>query len=266
MDNYLLDPISRYPIQRYSIAVLVTIPLSRRQYADSSLDYDDEDTVDGANGQSPQTPELVEYEAYMSRELPRKVRKELEVAIERLTGPIEENLKNQLEKLIRNCQERLSKDFLQSKLRIADMPRRPFEADGTTDEVSTADEPSEQAPIAEGNADPQCAQTSSLDLTQYAALPEPSMEAWPLPWDLSCFSHEASSDSGYISNIPAALPSDPWWVPPDFGLLPYSSSIDGPDKPQRPSDSDISPPHTREGNERGNEDGTLMGWKSTCFP
>jgi hypothetical protein len=48
----------------------------------------------------------------MSRELPRKVRKALETTMESLIGPIEETLKNHLENIVRDCQEALTRSFL----------------------------------------------------------------------------------------------------------------------------------------------------------
>lgn len=57
---------------------------------------------------------MEQYEAFLARELPRKVRKELEKAMESLLGPIEETLKNHLENIVRNCQENLSKTYQES--------------------------------------------------------------------------------------------------------------------------------------------------------
>lgn len=75
------------------------------------IDYEDELLEREARKQSPKDSTLAQYEAYMNRELPRKVRQELEIAIEKLVGPLEETLKNQLEGLIRDCQEKLSKEY-----------------------------------------------------------------------------------------------------------------------------------------------------------
>jgi hypothetical protein len=73
------------------------------------------------NSSSPDLPDLIQYKAYLSRELPRSVRKELELAMETFLGPIEETLKNQLENIVRDCQERLSRQYqqiLQSSVHI----------------------------------------------------------------------------------------------------------------------------------------------------
>ncbi|KAJ4291639.1 NAD-dependent protein deacylase SIR2rp2 [Kalmusia sp. IMI 367209] len=97
--------------EKWKIIYLICFP-------DTALDALPKDN----RGDSPKDPTLTQYEAYMNRELPRKVRKELEIAIEKLVGPLEETLKNQLEGLIRNCQERLSRDFEQSRMSAENQP------------------------------------------------------------------------------------------------------------------------------------------------
>jgi hypothetical protein len=72
-------------------------------------DYD-EDSKQGSN-HSPTSVGFARYEAYLSRELPRSVRRELEIAMESELGPIEEKLKSQLEVIVRSCQERLFKMY-----------------------------------------------------------------------------------------------------------------------------------------------------------
>jgi hypothetical protein len=79
-----------------------------------SLDYDlDLDTVLGqAERGSPKPPELQQFDAYMKRELPRIIRKALEAKIEKLMGPIQETLKNDLENIVRDCQEDLTRNYM----------------------------------------------------------------------------------------------------------------------------------------------------------
>jgi hypothetical protein len=55
---------------------------------------------------SPKALELKQFDAYLKRELPRKIRKELEAAMERIMGPMEETLQRQLEDIVRDCHEK----------------------------------------------------------------------------------------------------------------------------------------------------------------
>jgi len=81
----------------------------RKSNAMADYDYDEE--LDQQPDPSPRSAAFAQYEAYLSRELPRNVLQELEVAMERELGPIEERLKSKLETIVRSCQERLFRTY-----------------------------------------------------------------------------------------------------------------------------------------------------------
>lgn len=56
-------------------------------------------------------PEIARYEEFLRRELPRRVRGELEVRIEQELSPVEESLKRQLVDIVRDMQQTLFADF-----------------------------------------------------------------------------------------------------------------------------------------------------------
>lgn len=64
------------------------------------------------NNESPKSPELKQFDAFLKRELPRTIRKRLQVYLERSFGPIEETIKNELEGIVRDAQEALTRGFL----------------------------------------------------------------------------------------------------------------------------------------------------------
>jgi hypothetical protein len=78
------------------------------------LDYDLdlEDALGQPERGSPKPPEIQQFDAYMKRELPRIIRKALEAKIENLFGPIQETLKNDLENIVRDCQEDLTRNYM----------------------------------------------------------------------------------------------------------------------------------------------------------
>jgi hypothetical protein len=59
-------------------------------------------------------PEIQEFDLFMKRELPRKIRKALQIALERKLGPIAEELKNELESIVRDAQVTLTQSYLDS--------------------------------------------------------------------------------------------------------------------------------------------------------
>lgn len=61
-----------------------------------------------AGGQTPGSPasDITRYEEFLRRELPRRVRGELEVRIEHELGPVEESLKHQLVDIVRDMQRK----------------------------------------------------------------------------------------------------------------------------------------------------------------
>ena len=149
-------------------------------------DYEDEMLRGEAGKPSPKDPTLAQYEADMNRELPRKVRKELEITIEKLVGPLEETLKNQLEGLIRDCQEKLSKEYECFKVspsdRVADDSSAPAGPSGIIDSSNVINT------------------LSSSALDPYFIPTESSLQ----PWSLIDFSRssntEVFSESAYFSD------------------------------------------------------------------
>ena len=89
--------------------------LRSRPCIHSHPDYDDNSLGVTAEETSRKDPNVAKYKAYMKRELPRRIRQELETAIEKVVGPLEEIWKTQLEDLIRTCQEELSIEYERSE-------------------------------------------------------------------------------------------------------------------------------------------------------
>lgn len=65
----------------------------------------------GAASPAAQESDISRYEEFLRRELPRRVRGELEVRIEQELSPVEESLKRQLVDIVRDMQQRLFADF-----------------------------------------------------------------------------------------------------------------------------------------------------------
>lgn len=65
----------------------------------------------GAGAGGPASSDIAHYEEFLRRELPRRVRGELEVRIEQALSPVEESLKRQLVDIVRDMQQRLFADF-----------------------------------------------------------------------------------------------------------------------------------------------------------
>lgn len=132
----------------------------------------------------------------MNRELPRKVRKELETAIGKFFGPLEETLKNQLEGLIRNCQERLSRDFANSQ---------------DSAHATGPAAPSELAGPSHSGTQPQLDATSTPGvLAPYTVPMDSSFELWQGMDATFNLQTSIYPDSAYHSET-NPLPSDPWW-------------------------------------------------------
>ena len=155
-------------------------------------DYEYENISPPPDKGSPKPLDLVQYEAYLSRELPRSVRKELEMAMESLIGPIEETLKNQLENIVRNCQERLSRNYQPS---IQSSSQRCLEQTTsiTLGETSTADV-----------SNPTVSSMAAIipdSLAQYAVPADSSLDLWSGLEDVSRTNQATSSESAYYSDL-----------------------------------------------------------------
>jgi hypothetical protein len=164
--------------------------------------------------QSPQPQELKQFDAYLKRELPRKIRKELQVALQSMIGPIEETFKNDLENIVRNCQEALTRTYLEitrssgSSSRTQTEPGKP---------VNTA----QPAGVTEsGGFSPYRPVIDESDrLSQYFLPPDSTLESWPeVMTSVDNQYPPALSDSAYFSlpdNVDSSfLDNEPWLMPP----------------------------------------------------
>jgi hypothetical protein len=159
---------------------------------DINSDYEYENISPPPDKGSPKPQDLVQYEAYLSRELPRSVRKELEMAMESLIGPIEETLKNQLENIVRNCQERLSRNYQPT---VQSSSQRHLEQTTaiTLGETSTANFSNPTASS--------MAATIPDSLAQYAIPADSSLDLWSGLEDVSHKNQATSSESAYYSDL-----------------------------------------------------------------
>ncbi|KAH8719328.1 hypothetical protein GQ44DRAFT_809716 [Phaeosphaeriaceae sp. PMI808] len=159
--------------------------------------YDTE--IETSSGQvesiSPKAPELKQFDAFMNRELPREVRKALETAMERIIGPIEETLKNELESIVRNCHETLTKSFLDTARRLTSCPEGPSSSKESAFSMQAAFAVNKNVPISsdEGVA-------TDNGLSQYMVPPESMLEPWPPEVINHSYSQPTWSDSAYFSH------------------------------------------------------------------
>lgn len=119
----------------------------------------------------------------MMRELPRKIRQELEIALEKTLGPVEETLKNQLESLVRDCHQRLRLEY---------MKKQSSDASLLQVQASESQVEQEQGPI--------CIPGSSVEVAQTTGNAD---------WNL-CLGFDYNPDQFLLDDDPV-LPSDPWW-------------------------------------------------------
>lgn len=83
-------------------------------FPDGSTDYDYDLVFDHQNSKSSGFSGFSRYEEFLSRELPRQVRRELEMALDQELEPIEDRLKSQLVEIVRSSQEKLSRLYQNS--------------------------------------------------------------------------------------------------------------------------------------------------------
>jgi hypothetical protein len=109
--------------------------------ANARSDYDTltVSAIGSPQDRSPKAPELKQFDAFMRRELPRKVRKALEAAMEKIIGPVEETLKNELESIVRDCHETLTRTFLDTAQAVASSACNLKEAKHTTQQNALID-------------------------------------------------------------------------------------------------------------------------------
>ncbi|KAF2830185.1 hypothetical protein CC86DRAFT_403493 [Ophiobolus disseminans] len=145
---------------------------------------------------SPKAHQIKQFDAFMNRELPRKVRKALELAMERKFGPIEETLKNDLENIIRNCQEALTRTFFDTAQSLASSSTGPTARPIQTMQPVLVLDQCEYNPIEE--TDPE-----NDVLSQFFVPPETPVQAESWPTSLTTTGNgdllPTWSDSGYFS-------------------------------------------------------------------
>lgn len=103
--NFISAPIER----RYTL-----FPNSTERDRNIYVDYDYDFILEQKTDNSPGSTGFAQYEEFLSRELPRHVRKELELAMDSELEPIEDRLKSQLVDIVRSCQEKLFRMYQES--------------------------------------------------------------------------------------------------------------------------------------------------------
>ena len=170
------------------------------QHTDIIQDYDPESDViiQQQGDQSPKDLELKQFDAYLKRELPRKIRKELEAAMESIMGPMEETLKSQLEDIVRNCHENLTRSYRNATLPTDAMPEEIAGPSG----VAERQEPSSLPNLATPELEMHPTAFEAGALYQYHVPPESSPELWPDMTQPDEFFLTATwSDSAYYSQF-----------------------------------------------------------------
>lgn len=92
----------------------------------SHKDYDTycDDSIKRQCDESPKPPELKQFDAYLRRELPRRIRKRLQELLESNFGLIEETIKNQLEGIVRDEQDELTRGYLSTSQSQGSLPAK----------------------------------------------------------------------------------------------------------------------------------------------
>jgi hypothetical protein len=132
----------------------------------------------------------------MSRELPRRVRKALEVAMERIIGPIEETLKTEMENIVRNCQEQLTISFMDS---IQALTSPPHATPGPSGILPIPQQPRAVDMPGVDTIDKYV--STNEDLSQYFVPPYTTLEPWPELVNVAALGNypPTQSDSAYLS-------------------------------------------------------------------
>jgi hypothetical protein len=119
-------------------------------------------------------PEITQFDAFLCRELPRKVRKAYEAAMEREAVPMEETLKNKFENIVRGCLENLKRSYFDNILSSAsstDMVTRRVGSAFPAQAFSTNNS-GEQIPYQQSNCgietSPRCYPPPDLTLAHWA--------------------------------------------------------------------------------------------------
>ncbi|KAF2036397.1 hypothetical protein EK21DRAFT_84083 [Setomelanomma holmii] len=159
--------------EKWKIIYLILFPdTALGQVPAPYYDETDDEPQQRANDQSPKPPELREFDAFLRRELPRKIRKELQAALENVIGPIEETLKSDLENIVRNCQETLTRSYFDAAQLTVSSNKKTAEAMVDEPPVITTDDSRFAPPTTEANIGPN-------SLSQFFVPPETISESWP---------------------------------------------------------------------------------------
>ncbi|KAF2635689.1 hypothetical protein P280DRAFT_169289 [Massarina eburnea CBS 473.64] len=182
----------------------------------------------------------------MSRELPRKVRRELKIAIEKLVGPIEETLKTRLEVLVRNFPERLSREYVQDKV-SSDSSRQSH----TSINSSPGVEEDSEASL------PPCTQPTMPETLHAFTSVVADIDASCWPWKPSDPDYIDMPDQTYFSNLPTELPSDDWWSLSNTSTTMLNTTTFNPETPLLNA---AVPPYTRKG--KGRVDASFIDFQA----
>lgn len=184
---------------------------------------------------SPKPPELKQFDAFLKRELPRTIRKKLQAFLEDSFGPIEETIKNELEGIVRDAQEVLTRRFLGTGL-------PEDQSIGTTPGLVNGDINAWQSGVSQaGPSEPRIHLQPQMDaLAPYFVPPDATGTALLDAYQLAAidYVYEAPPDSGYYSH---PMQDHEEWL---------NTVIDD-DTWTRPSDENVSEDITRGGSRTG---------------
>lgn len=158
--------------------------------------------------QSPDSIELANYEEYCRQQLPRIVRNAIQEEIRSLSAPIEDDLRNRLVSIVRDCQDRMflryreSRDMTQAS---AANIRRSSAASITMSSVLD----SERTLPGDGTVTDVTEASGSNSLPSFLQPPPHNDMGSQQPHPAMTISdvHKPTSDSGYASSFSELLPS-----------------------------------------------------------
>jgi hypothetical protein len=154
-------------------------------------DYDYEGDAGQLSMSSPSSTGFARYDAYLRRELPQRVRQELEAEMEEELGLVDEKLKSRLSMIVRNCLEQLCRTY---------KGKSPTTEEAIQDKVPASEPGSINAVSSELTGSNTFAGPSTEDdLAAFQVPSEACLEMWD---DFMAYTHMDGgepSDSGYGS-------------------------------------------------------------------
>jgi hypothetical protein len=220
------------------------------------IDYDPNDYTlpEQPESGSPKPAELEQFDAFLRRELPRTIRKSLQAALESSFGPIEETLKNELENIVRDAQETLTRSYI-GGVQMSDL------ASGVLFASTGNAQPTQSSSVANldmcNSAQPIHFGTDAL--SQYFVPPDAILASLP---DLAPPSDKANtcatlSDSAYYSFPENAFLDDAWFdsIPAPYIFGDTVRAEDAEDQASGPAEAIHSLGHYpfQESNEKGTQ-------------